>query len=46
MFDYVIGWKCNQYLHVFKSIKGCLEVHVFDVGASKARVLGADDTIP
>jgi hypothetical protein len=46
MFDYVVGYKCNWYLHVFKSIKGYLEVHVFDVGAGKACVPGADDTIP
>jgi hypothetical protein len=28
------------------SIKGCLKVDVFDVSASKACILGADDTIP
>jgi hypothetical protein len=46
MVNYVIGQKCKWYLHVFKSIKGCLEVHVFDVGAGKVCILGADDTIP
>jgi hypothetical protein len=46
MINYVIGYKCNRYLHVFNLIKGCLEVHVFDVGTGKACVFGAVDTIP
>ncbi len=41
-----IRWEKGQWhFHILVPVEGCFEVHVLDVGASKAGTLGADGTV-
>jgi hypothetical protein len=41
----ILQEKGQGHFHILKPVKGCLKVHVLDVGAGEAGTLGADGTV-
>jgi hypothetical protein len=41
----VIGTKFEGHVHVLVSVKGCFELHVFDIGTTEFGAWGANHTV-
>ncbi len=45
-FNDFVGDEIDGHFHVFKSVEGCVKVHVFDVATCKFCPICADDAVP